>query len=328
MYQAPRSGLAGDPSHTVPLHARPLRLACVGHAAIDHVFGIEAFAQRPTKTPASSYCLRGGGMAFNAALAAARLGASVRLIGRVGDDLGADFLRAQLQAEGVEPRGLQSVVGASTSVAAVVVDAQGQRQVFNHRGTALARAHALDLRQLAGADAVLVDPRWVAGAETALRWARRQGVLCVLDADVAPQADLQRLVPLADWAVFSESGLACYAPGLGQDEAMRRAVHHGCRVALVTRGEWGSRRTEGDGFADCPAPPVLARDTTAAGDVFHGALALALAGRQTVDAALRYASAAAAFKCARGQGVLGAPTRAELVRWMARLPARFSRGLD
>ena len=165
-------------------HATPLRLACVGHAAIDHVFGIEAFAPHPTKTPASSYCLRGGGMAFNAALAAARLGASVRLIGRVGDDLGADFLRERLRAEGVEQRGLQSVAGASTSVAAVVVDAQGQRQVFNHRGTALVRAHALDLRQLQGADAVLVDPRWVAGAEAALRWARRHGVLSVLDADV------------------------------------------------------------------------------------------------------------------------------------------------
>lgn len=307
---------------------RPLRLACVGHAAIDHVFGISAFDARPTKTAASSYCLRGGGMAFNAAVAAARLGASVRLIGRVGDDLAATFLRDQLVAEGIEPRGLQSVAGATTSVAAVVVDAQGQRQVFNHRGTALARGHALDLRQLDGADALLVDPRWLAGAEAALRWARRQGVLSLLDADVAPQADLQRLVPLADWAVFSEAGLACYAPGLDADQALRRALHHGSKVALVTRGEWGSRRTVGDGFADCPAPPVLARDTTAAGDVFHGALALALASRQSAAQAVRDASAAAAFKCARGLGAQGAPTRAQLARWMARQPLRFRRGAD
>ena len=52
-----------------------IRIACVGHAALDHVFEVDAFPTRPTKTPASSYRPGTGGMAFNAAIAAARLGA-------------------------------------------------------------------------------------------------------------------------------------------------------------------------------------------------------------------------------------------------------------
>ena len=65
-----------------------IRIACVGHAALDHVFEVESFPSRPTKTPARSYRPGTGGMAFNAAIAAARLGAAVRMIGRVGCEPG------------------------------------------------------------------------------------------------------------------------------------------------------------------------------------------------------------------------------------------------
>ena len=297
------------------------RLACVGHAALDHVFGIDAFPAAPTKTLCASHELRGGGMAFNAAIAAARLGAQVRLLARVGDDEGAGFLRGQLSAEGVQAQGVEAVAGAQTSLAAVVVDAAGTRQIYIHRGTAIERAHALDLRQLHGAQVLLVDPRWLAGALAALRWARSAGVPSVLDADVAPREDLRRLVRLADWAVFSEPGLQAYAaPGSTVDEGLQQARDAGCKAAVVTLGEHGSRRLDAEGFTDCPAPRVAARDTTGAGDVFHAALAVALAEGEAAGAAVAFASAAAAFKCERGLGALGAPTLAQLRRWQRARP--------
>ena len=80
-------------------------------------------------------------MAFNAAIAAARLGATVRMIGRVGCEPGVQMLRERLRAEGIEDRGLEVVPGAMTSVSAIVVDGHGERQIFNHRGDAIARAH-------------------------------------------------------------------------------------------------------------------------------------------------------------------------------------------
>jgi sulfofructose kinase len=287
-----------------------IRIACVGHAALDHVFEVDAFPSRPTKTPALSYRPGTGGMAFNAAIAAARLGAAVRMIGRVGCEPGAQMLRERLRAEGVDPRGLETVATATTSVSAIVVDARGERQIYNHRGDAIARAHALDTRLLYGADVVLADPRWVAGAAAALRWARAQHVTAMLDVDVAPAADLAQLVGLAQWAVFSEAGLAAYAPGLESRLALQRALASGCEVAMVTRGDrpvWWLRR---DGALQRLAVPrVAAIDTTGAGDVFHAALALAIGEGRAERAAVAFAATAAALKCLGGPGVLGAPAR-------------------
>jgi len=287
-----------------------IRIACVGHAALDHVFEVDVLPTRPTKTPARSHRPGTGGMGFNAAVAAARLGATVRMIGRVGSEPAVQLLRERLRAEGIEDRALECVPGATTSVSAIVVDARGERQIFNHRGDAIARAHPLDPRVLEGADLVLVDPRWVDGAAAALRWARERGVMAMLDVDVAPAADLQRLVPLAPWAVFSTQGLAAYAPGLAPRAALERALAGGCDVAMVTRGAqpvWWLRR--GGTLHKQAVPRVQAIDTTGAGDVFHAALAIALAEGRAERAAVAFAATAAALKCLAGPGVLGAPRR-------------------
>ncbi len=285
-------------------------MACVGHAAIDHVFEVDAFATQPVKTPAHGYRMQAGGMAHNAAVAASRLGASVRMLGRVGDDAAAAFLRQHLGDEGVEARGLETVGGASTSVSAIIVVPDGERQIYNHRGSALAMAHALDTAQLHGADIVLADPRWPAGALSALRWAREHRVPSILDADVAPPDDLRRLVALAQWVVFSAPGLAAFAPALNERDGLAQALRRGCETAMVTRGArsvlWHCR----DGrLHEAAVPRVAAVDTTGAGDVFHGALAVALAEGMTVQEGVRFAGAAAALKCRNGAGALGAPTR-------------------
>ena len=292
------------------------RVACVGHAAVDHVFEVDAHPTEPTKTLAHRYTVRAGGMSLHAAIAAARLGASVRLLGRVGDDAAGALLRASLQAEQVEARGLESVAGASTSVATVVVDAQGARQIYIHRGDALARAHALDTNQLAGADLVLVDPRWPEGAARALQWASDNGVPSMLDGDVAPRPVISRLLRRVRWAVFSDHGLAAWAPGMTSDRALERALAAGPALAAVTLGARGVRWIAADGTrGEARAPKIKARDTTGAGDVFHAALGLALVeGRADTFA---WACAAAAYKCAQGRGIDGAPTRAQLDAWLA-----------
>ena len=294
-------------------------MACVGHAALDHVFEIDAFAAEPTKTLARSYRARAGGMSLHASIAAARLGASVRLLGRVGDDAAATFLRERLAAEGAEACGLESVRGAQTSLATVIVDAQGARQIYIHRGDAIERAHALDTRQLEGADVVLVDPRWPDGAAAALAWAREHGVPSLLDADVAPLAALDRLVPLARWVAFSEPGLALWSRGRPRDDALADALALGPRLSLVTLGGDGARWLDGQGTAMQARPPAVnAIDTTGAGDVFHAALAIALTEGQGTREAVHWACAAAAFKCEAGFGAEGAPKRAQLDAWMRR----------
>jgi sulfofructose kinase len=303
---------------------RPLRVACVGHAALDHVFEIGAFPQAPTKTLAKRYVARPGGMSLAASVAAARLGACARLLARVGEDAAAEFLRARIAGEGVQAAGVESVRGTSTSLAAVIVDAHGTRQIYIHRGHAIERAHPLDLRQLEGADVVLADPRWEAGAVAALDWARAHGVPSLLDADVAPLPVLDRLVSRARWVAFSEEGLALWARGRSLDDALAEALARGPRLALVTLGAQGASWREQTATAQpadlsrCASPEVRALDTTGAGDVFHAALALALADGRATDQAVAHACAAAAFKCESGGGAEGAPTQEQLAAWLRR----------
>jgi sulfofructose kinase len=290
--------------------------ACVGHASVDHHFEIDAFASQPTKTPAKSYRMIAGGMAANAAVAMARLGARVKLLGRVGDDASGDFVRQAVQNGGVHTL-LETVPHSYTSVSSVVVDARGERQIFNHRGDALDKAHALDVHQLLGARAVLADPRWCPGALAALQWAKAHQVLSMLDADVAPQADLRLLVPAAQWAVFSEPGLACYAPAAASPaDGLASALAAGAQVAMVTLGERGVLWSHGQGMHSMPGFQVNAVDTTGAGDVFHAALALALSETHDEARAIRFASAAAALKCMQRYGVVGTPSRHQVEQYL------------
>lgn len=294
-------------------------LLFVGQAALDHVFHVERFSASGGKTVASRQDSRIGGMAARAALAARALSgptqaARIRLISAVGDDPAGQQLQRALRGQGLD---VACVGDARTPLSAVLVDAQGERQISNFRGDAL--QHAALPAWPADCAGVLADPRWPAAAGAALAQARALGVPGVLDADVAEAAVLRDLVPLAGWCVFSQGGLDAWsgAPGLAVDTALARAaaVAPGAEC-LVTLGGQGAvwRRPDG-GTSELPAFCVEVRDTTGAGDVMHGALLLALADGQLAEAAVRFAMAAAALAC---RGAL--PTRTEVDRLLETVP--------
>ena len=89
------------------------RLICVGHAALDRIYRIEAFPPEPTKVRALEYVESGGGMAANAAVAVARLGGRAELWSRTGDDVVGQTIRAGLKAERVDVRYVQAFDGAT-----------------------------------------------------------------------------------------------------------------------------------------------------------------------------------------------------------------------
>jgi sulfofructose kinase len=287
------------------------RLLCVGHVALDLAFGVEAFPAHPTKTPAHSFHQGVGGMSANAAVALARLGAQVRFAGPAGDDASVEVFRAHFQREGVDAQGLTPTPGQTSSVSTIVIDARGERMIFNHRGSALMAPPMFNTDWLADTAVLLTDPRCVTWAEAALLAARPRGVISLLDGDVAPAEDLLRLLPLADWIAFSEPGLAVQQPGdpsqgLAQ---MWHRVGDGPQVMVVTLGERGVLwQRRGQPVHHLPAFAVEdVCDTLGAGDTFHGALGLALAQHWDDLTALRFAAAAAALKCQRSPGILGAP---------------------
>ncbi len=285
------------------------RLICLGLSAFDLTWSVDALPAGGGKTRAGSYREGGGGMAANAAVAAARLGAEVQFWGRAGDDSAGTAMRESLIAAGVGVSGFRLFPGARSSVSGIQVDRHGERAIVNFRGSGLpVTPDWLPLEQVAQADAVLADPRWPEGALALFEHARRHRVPTVLDGDVTEPHVFDALLPLVDCAVFSEPGLAGYAKASADLAVQLRFAHtRGARVAAVTLGECGIAWFDGDQLHRLPAYPIDVIDTTGAGDVFHGALAFALGARAGLRDALQFSSAVAALKCAHAGGRDGAP---------------------
>ncbi|EKK4013112.1 sugar kinase [Cronobacter sakazakii] len=285
-----------------------VRIACVGIAVQDRIYTLEALPHEGGKYVAQQYREVGGGPAATAAVAAARLGAQVDFIGRVGDDATGTQLFAELESLGVNTSRARQITGARSSQSAILVDAAGERVIVNYPSPDLPDdADWLDGIDFGRYDAVLADVRWHEGATRALTLARRAGVMTLLDGDVTPQ-DIRSLVALSDHAAFSAPGLARLVPGLSPQDALKTTKTLTNGHVYVTLGKEGCLWLENDDTLHRQAGfTVEAVDTTGAGDVFHGALAVMLARGESPQEAVRFASAVAALKCTRPGGRAGIP---------------------
>ena len=283
------------------------RVVCLGIAVKDLVFELDYLPREPQKVTARRLRVVYGGMAATASASIARLGGQAEYWGRVGDDAdGLELIRALEQA-GVHPE-VRRVHGGATPLAAIWVDPVGERMLAVLDTGLDEDPSWLALDRLDDTQAVHVDFRWVAGAERLLFEARQRGLPRVLDADAGSAQALQTLLPLANHVIFSERGLRSWRPESDLRAALLAAAADHPGIMAVTRGELGSWFVVNGQWHEIPTPRVEAVDTTGAGDVFHGAYALALGqGADWIEAA-RYGSAAAAAKCKLGTGWACLPT--------------------
>jgi sulfofructose kinase len=301
--------MAGEanPAEKLAAKAKSLRVICLGLSALDQIWRVERlFAGDSEKIRSFEYATEGGGMAANAAVAVARLGGAAAFWGRGGDDAAGHEMRDALAGEGIDVRHFRMFPDGRSSVSCIIVDQSGERQIANFRGRYPDEAGWLPLGELAGTSAVLADPRWMQGAVALFSEARRLRIPTVLDGDMADADVFERLLPLTDHAIFSEPALKNFAGSAG-DEALASLSRFNCRVTAVTRGQAGASWYEGGSLSQRPAFPVDAIDTTGAGDVFHGAYALAIGGGLAVQDAMAFASASAALKCTQAGGRAAIP---------------------
>jgi sulfofructose kinase len=281
---------------------------------LDRIFVVDRLPVGPGKYFAGEMREVGGGPAASAAVAVARLGGAASLHARVGADAAGEAIVAELAARGVDTAFVRRVEGRRSTVASILVEPGGERLIVTYADPGMpADPGWLPRERLAGAGALLVDGRWPEGAAAALGVAAERGLPSVLDADASPDPEaVRKLASLATHVVFSEAGL-CQATGIAEPEAALGAAR---KLApgwvAVTLGERGALSLEAVGMRRWPAFAVAAVDTVGAGDVFHGALALALAERRTLAEAMRFAAAAAALKCTRPGGRAGIPDRASV----------------
>lgn len=296
-----------------------IRIACLGGAVLDLVYGLDHLPSRDGKTRARSYFETGGGMAANAAVAFTRMGGTASWWGRVGDDdIGSRVLDG-LRDEGIAVDDVRIFPGMVSSHSLVLTDQTGNRAIVLYRSDALDPDPGwLPLDTISSYDAVLADNRWIEGSVAILSAARSCQKIGVLDADAGGDARTLEAVRCASHAIFSEPGLAELFGTEDPDEGLRLASEHAPFVA-VTLGASGVRWCgEDKKIQSLAAFPVQAKETVGAGDVFHGCFAYALAQGRIEENALLFAAAAAALKCAKEGGRSSFPDIADVERLLGR----------
>ena len=265
-----------------------------------------------------------GGKGANQAVAAARLGADVRMIGRVGDDVFGPMLLENLQANWVDVSDVMTTPGMSSGIAVILLDDERENYIVGIYGANMAcdeiQVEAAS-RALDGADALLLQMEIpLAVSLEAAHIARRMGVRVIYDP--APPSE----IPFSSYEAFdiiapnqSEAEVLTGVTVDGIDSAHEAAQvlrSRGAGTAIVKLGEQGVVYVADDCVGHVPAFEVDAVDTVAAGDGFAGALAVALAEGEPIERALRFASAAGALVVTKRGAQDAMPHRAEVERLM------------
>ena len=296
------------------------RIVVLGSTNTDMVIKSERIPAPGETILGGRFLMNPGGKGANQAVAAARLGGEVTFVAKVGDDLFGREAKALFAKEGIRTDYVLTDASEPSGVALIMVDAKGENCISVASG-ANAALSPQDIEAARGAieaaSALLMQLETpVETVLCAARWAAAQGVpailnpapACALPAElfgclslITPnesEAELLTGVKVTDEATARAAAAALCAKGVGR--------------VVITLGAKGAFVFEGGRGTLMPAFPVRAVDTTAAGDVFNGALAVALTEGLALAEALRFAARAASISVTRMGAQASAPYRNEL----------------
>jgi ribokinase len=263
-----------------------------------------------------------GGKGANQAVAAARVGAAVTFVARIGQDMFGQAALANFRREGMDVRYLVQDAQAPSGVALIVVGPGGQNIIAVAPG-ANARLTPTDVAAAAPAfaEAQIVLLQLEIPIEAVLAAAqagRAAGAAVILNPAPAPSRPLpETLYAAVDILTPNETEAAVLTGQSDPEEAAMTLLSRGVGTVIVTLGEAGALVATRSGVMQrVPGFRVQAVDTTAAGDAFNGGLAVALARGEGMDAAVRYAHAVAALSVTRLGAQPSLPTAAEVEEFL------------
>jgi ribokinase len=303
--------------------SRP-RIVVIGSLVFDFVARAPRLPRKGETILGDRFGMFPGGKGANQAVQAARLGAEVYLVGRIGDDVLGERLLASLKENGVATDFVRRDPAVKTAACCIHVDDQGQNAIIivPEANLACSRADvdaAADVLRSAG---VVVCQLEIAlpTVEYAVGVAARQGVPVILNPAPAQPlpaellAQVTILTPneteaeiLTGMPVSPSSGAFAWESAVAQKLRMM-----GPQTVILTLGERGAYLATGDLEQHVPTYPVQVVDATAAGDAFTGALAVALGEGQLMDAAIRFANAAGTLATTRAGAQPSLASRAEV----------------
>src|SRR5271154_127217 len=293
----------------------PPRILCIGMPVRDLTFRIEQLPERGSKVNADHFDEIAGGNALNAAIGIVRLGGRASICGPIGDasETSSRYIFEKLAQEGIDARHIVHMPGLVTPISNIMIDPSGERTAVTFRDPELWNVHLPDHDLLLeDCDAILTESRCATFCTDLCAEATRRGIPVIVDVDRAMSLR-EGLLTASSHLIFSSEPLQETADVTDDGEALKKIAKLTPSFLAGTRGAQGTIwLDEQQNLQETPAFPVHTVDTLGAGDVFHGAFALAITEGQELREALRFASAAAALKCTRFGGAFAAPQRAEV----------------
>ena len=293
----------------------PPRILCIGMPVRDLTFRVRGVPARGSKENATHFEEICGGNALNAAIAIVRLGGRASVCGPMGDagETASRYIFDKLAHEGIDSRHLVHMPGLVTPISTIMIDPSGERTIVTFRDPELWKVqlpHPETL--LEDCAAILTESRCAEFCTDLCAEARRRDIPVIVDVDRAMSLR-EGLLTASSHLVFSSEPLQETADVADDGAALKKIAKLTPSFLAGTRGPQGTIWLDEHGhLQETPAFPVHTVDTLGAGDVFHGAFALAITEEQELRQALRFASAAAALKCTRFGGAFAAPQRAEV----------------
>jgi ribokinase len=253
----------------------------------------------------------GGGKGANQAVAAARMGAQVTMVGAVGDDDLGDEALAALAAEGIDVSAVTRLEGVATGVALIAVDAAGENQIAVASGAnTQVDPEAVEAAVRAAGEGLVLLGHEVPEAAVLAGARAARGPIVLNPAPARPLSrELCALHPLLTPNATEAAELSGRSDP--EDAARELAARTGAPV-IATLGARGALLVDGERVERLPAPPADAVDTTGAGDAFNGALAAELAAGRDLRAAAALAIAAASHSTRAVGAREGMPRREEV----------------
>jgi ribokinase len=294
----------------------PAMITVFGSVNLDLLARVERLPAPGETVPGTEFATAPGGKGANQALAAARAGASVRLVAAVGRDASAAPAIALLDTAGIDLGALRSVDG-PTGVALILVDGTGENVIAVIPGANASLSEADAALRFSAGDLLLLQLEVpVAPMAAAAERALAAGARVLLN--FAPfRREAVELIRCATHLIVNEGEARLIAAALGISEPagedQLHALAAACGVtAVLTRGREGALAVEAGALLSVPALSVDAVDTVGAGDTFCGYFAAGLAEGLTLEPALALATMAASLACTRPGAQPAIPLRSEV----------------
>ncbi len=291
------------------------RIVVVGSFNTDLISYLQRMPRSGETVHGDRFDTGAGGKGSNQAVAAARLGADVTFIGRVGEDVFSKLAFEIWDAEGVNRDYVIQDAEHATGVAPILVDSDGENMIVVVLGANL-RLQQSDIdaarERIAAADVLIVQLEINYDMVTyALQTAKELGITTILNP--APAAALpQETIKLADYLTPNETELETLSGGANSDVewSARGLLTRDDQTVVVTLGAAGAQIVTKDETSAVATFDVDVVDTTGAGDAFNAGLAVALAEGMTLKEAVRFANATAALCVTKPGTARSTPYRA------------------